>query len=68
MSKFNGMTAIELEMLKDELAKVLPGVLTMVPTFAQIVAAHYESFKSLGYTGTEGVQLAATAAAKQIGM
>jgi hypothetical protein len=68
MSKFNGLTPIELEMLKDEIAKSLPGVLAMVPSFAQIVAAHYEAFKTLGFTGTDAIQLAATAAARQIGL
>jgi RNA binding exosome subunit len=68
MSKFNGMTKVELEMMVDEMNKVLPTLLVIVPTFAQLAKANHEELKKLGYSGNDAIVMAVQLAAKQMGI
>ncbi|MCJ8008101.1 hypothetical protein ACFFF5_17890 [Lederbergia wuyishanensis] len=68
MNKFNGMSQIELEMMRDEINKVLPGLLTMVPVFAKLSKSNYDALKKQDFTDNQAMYMAVQSAAKQMGL
>lgn len=67
MPKFTGLTKVELEMLVEEIAKVVPALVATAPTFAELVRAHYDALKKQNFSGAELISLAVRSAATQMG-
>jgi len=68
VSKFNGMTQIELEMMNDVIEKALPVWVMAAPSFAKLTSELHKEFKKLGHEGIEAISLAVHSAAKQFGL
>lgn len=66
--KFNGMTQIELEMLKDEIQKALPGTLLLVPAFVEVTKKNFDELKKQGFNDGQAMYMSVQAAAKQMGI
>ncbi|PWA08643.1 hypothetical protein DCC39_14490 [Pueribacillus theae] len=66
--EFNGYSQVEIEMLKDEIRKALPGVLAVIPTFAKVTKENYDELIKQGFTSGQAMHMAVLATAKQLGM
>lgn len=66
--KYNGMTQVELEMLKDEINKALPALLTLAPAFAKAARVNYDELKKQDFTDNQAMYMAVQVTAKQMGL
>lgn len=68
MSKFTGYSKIELEMLLDEMKKVLPALLAIAPSFAELTKKNFDELKKQGFDDKQSMHMAVHATVKQIGL
>ena len=68
MNQFNGMSDVELEMLKDQIEKAIPTLIQVAPKFAELVMTYYDEYKNYGnLTENERIKLAVDSAKKFFG-
>lgn len=65
--KFNGWSKIELEMMKDEFNKALPGIIAIVPSFAEVVKKNYDELIKQGFDNKQAMYMAVQSTSKQMG-
>lgn len=66
--KFNGMTNIELEMMKDEIEKALPAAKMIAKPFAELTKVHFDELKAQGFDDKQAMYMAVQSTGKQMGL
>ncbi|MFB4260493.1 hypothetical protein ACE106_15225 [Shouchella clausii] len=69
MNKFNGMSQVELEMLRDEIQKIIPSLLLTVEPLTKLTLAHLEELeKQDSYLDRkDAIMIAVLTSTKQLG-